>query len=342
MKVIFYNFTNNGTLETSTSDIGSYVHDYHLLQHHTSVRKFNVTKPMQLFETQTEHKFLNCNFITWNYRELHGLHIGLGNKMFIYAALYGLAKYNNKIPYIVEYNSELDKIFKITIQPQKMSEEPKVCQKSEYKCCSFDSSTLKLPCDKSVRIIGYRQSWKYFGHYIEEIKNEFQFVKKVEDKCIEKLSHIKISLQCYSNCITIGVHLRRGDFAAPTSMAFGYIPANKKYLRDAVNYFDKKFKNQTIVYILMGSEPKWNYFVSKNITDNKIFIEKNETASVDLCILTKCDHMIMSSGTFGWWGGFLNNGTVIYMKDQCKPKSDLCSQFELNDYINPDWHWIPL
>jgi galactoside 2-L-fucosyltransferase 1/2 len=55
----------------------------------------------------------------------------------------------------------------------------------------------------------------------------------------------------------------------------------------------------------------------------------------DLAIISSCNHVVMSVGTFGWWGSFLNmqGGHTIYYS---KPDSD----WE-NKKIIPDDHFPP-
>ena len=43
-------------------------------------------------------------------------------------------------------------------------------------------------------------------------------------------------------------------------------------------------------------------------TKNIVFFSEGEIE--DLCMLSLCDHYILSPSTYGWWGCFLNNSDV--------------------------------
>lgn len=278
----------------------------------------------------------NCNYITWSFNPS----MGLGNRMFIYASLFGLAKYNSKQPYISDFDFELNKIFQLTILPNKLQSEPHFTTREEN---GLDIGSFKLNCNQSVRLGGYRQSWKYFADFSQEIKKEFKFIAKIEEKCAGKLSNILKKYECKSiNCILIGAHMRRGDFTLQSKIEFGHQPATQLYLHQAVNYYDQMFHNYSVLYLLLGNDYEWNLNNSQNISNNRIVVLTPETPGVDLCILTKCNHTIISAGSYGWWAGFLTGRLVTYMKHQCRPGSPLCRELQLNDYINLEWKWIPL
>jgi galactoside 2-L-fucosyltransferase 1/2 len=50
--------------------------------------------------------------------------------------------------------------------------------------------------------------------------------------------------------------------------------------------------------------------------------------------------VIVTSGTFGWWGAWLSGGTTVYFKGYPRPESWLASQVSKNDYYPKGW--IPM
>ena len=59
---------------------------------------------------------------------------------------------------------------------------------------------------------------------------------------------------------------------------------------------------------------------------------------VDISILSLCNHTIITSGSFGWSGAWLANGTVVYLRDFPKPGSELYKNFFINNgYYLPNW-----
>jgi galactoside 2-L-fucosyltransferase 1/2 len=68
-----------------------------------------------------------------------------------------------------------------------------------------------------------------------------------------------------------------------------------------------------------------------------IVLSDNKRGEGDLAILTLCDDIIMTVGSFGWWAGWLAGGTTIYWKDYPKPHSDLAVHFNTVDYYPKNW-----
>ncbi|XP_052086627.1 uncharacterized protein LOC127723951 [Mytilus californianus] len=60
---------------------------------------------------------------------------------------------------------------------------------------------------------------------------------------------------------------------------------------------------------------------------------------VDMCVLSKCNHSIMTVGSFGWWAAWLANGTAIYYKNVAKHNSSFRNDFsaDMTDYFYPGW-----
>ncbi|ELU02435.1 hypothetical protein CAPTEDRAFT_40679, partial [Capitella teleta] len=63
-------------------------------------------------------------------------------------------------------------------------------------------------------------------------------------------------------------------------------------------------------------------------------------AIVDLCVLSSCNHSIITVGTFGWWGAYLAGGRVVYYKDYPLRHTFLSRHFAKRDFFLP--HWVGL
>ena len=136
------------------------------------------------------------------------------------------------------------------------------------------------------------------------------------------------------NTTLIGVHIRQGDFK--TLGHLGYSVASKQYIKHAIDYFKTKY-NCTFI-IATNGERDWIRKIFLTISNiHYHFI--NLSAYVDMAVLSSCENVITSSGTFSWWIGYLSKGTVLYYKDFPKKGSWLIkSQFEdMYDYFLPEW-----
>lgn len=209
----------------------------------------------------------------------------------------------------------------------------------------FIENSTWLPCDRNVTLQGFRQSYKYFDKYKSDIKSEFTFQENISKRCDKAFSdaihHLNANLS-HRNCFWVGAHMRRGDFVFDTYQHKGYIPAESEYLRRAIKYFENRFRKRygCIRFLILGNDRQWNYMNSPK-KYNVLVLDSN-TPEVDMCVLSRCNGTILSSGSFGWWGAYLADGPTTYMQNQCRPNSSLCSEIQIKDYINPDWDWTPL
>jgi galactoside 2-L-fucosyltransferase 1/2 len=71
-----------------------------------------------------------------------------------------------------------------------------------------------------------------------------------------------------------------------------------------------------------------------------IFLSTYTDPNIDLAILTMCDHTIITSGSFGWWAGWLAGGMVVYYKGFPKPNTSMGNCLNHSDYYLPNW--IPM
>lgn len=273
---------------------------------------------------------------------------GLGNRMWVYASFFGIAKTTNKIPLIFQKEDlfELHNFFKLS--PPRVFDMFDISKFATHNpdygsCCKFHKSLTEIPCGVNFRVYGFRQSWKYFADSNEEVRKEFQFVDDINEHCEEIIQDIVEKFNTTrQNSILVGAHMRRGDFLQGNFAGFGFVAATQVYLENAVVHFENRFNEseKTLIFVILGNDYEWNL---KNVPIRKnLVVIKPNNRTLDLCILSKCNHMIMSSGTYSWWAAFLSAGETTYMKDQCRPGSGLCNEMTFTDYINPAWNWVPL
>jgi len=75
--------------------------------------------------------------------------------------------------------------------------------------------------------------------------------------------------------------------------------------------------------------------------DIDLVYSNGSSIGFDLVLLSRCDAMIMTTGTFGWWAAWLGNyKTVIYYKNWPRPYSQLDGTMNRAEFFPP--HWIPI
>jgi len=158
------------------------------------------------------------------------------------------------------------------------------------------------------------------------------------------------------NFVRVAIHVRRGDVLNKAFSEHGFSVPNSSYFLRAMDYFTSKYER--VQFIAVSSDTNW---MKKHIvyrqTENKTALFQiinnsssirqvnvayavNHTAGQDMAIMTSCDHVIMSTGTFGWWAAWLANGTTIYYRKWPKNGSKLFKLFSRVDFYPPEW--IPM
>jgi hypothetical protein len=236
----------------------------------------------------------------------------LGNAMFQYAALKALCLEKNEICYLPhdidkrEFDGQICLLnyFKHTAVLSTQKEE-EAFNGISYRFKEEEDSYLNLPLP--VNLEGHPESELFFKKYKSEIKKEFEFINHIENISIQYIEDLR-KKQCKPVEI-VGIHVRRGD-------------RNNYYAWD-------KWYRVYIEYIVTNMFPEDKYiflcFTGGNTTPGNsnteeitwckenikidaplFFCDVNDTIK-DLAIMTKCDHMILSSrSTLAWWGAYLN------------------------------------
>jgi hypothetical protein len=233
----------------------------------------------------------------------------LGNQMFQFAALRGIAAHNNyswRVPpndqtRIHEYS--LFRLFNLySLKKQNIGYVPF----QTYKMPEVDGEdSVKFEFDEvffnnlpdNVNINGFFQSEKYFLNIRDEIKSDFSFKNK----------HLRF-VDPYSKALDdkfIALHVRRGDYLKH--------PHHHPVLSN--DYYSAA----------LDLLPKWPIVV---FTDDKAFVEqlsflRNRTYFVsnfvdfgnDLCLMTMASAVIAANSSFSWWGAWLSQTDLV-----CAPK----------------------
>uniref|UniRef100_A0A183FGY2 L-Fucosyltransferase n=1 Tax=Heligmosomoides polygyrus TaxID=6339 RepID=A0A183FGY2_HELPZ len=102
----------------------------------------------------------------------------------------------------------------------------------------------------------------------------------------------------------IGVHVRRGMDIEMNgrNIEHGHQAAPADYYKKAME-FAKGDREKVITFDthLMSAQKR------KEISDSgMIFFCPGVHREVDMAILAQCDALVLSTGTFSWWSGFLN------------------------------------
>lgn len=228
-----------------------------------------------------------------------GNHGHLGNQMFQYAALVGLAKkYDRKfcIPhkdvfgkaYYTELRSNIYDAF--NIKPyQGISSFPTV-NEGEF---HFNEALFNNFPKQDVNLLGYFQSEKWFAHAREEVKAEFSF--KEEFGGLAKTMREQLSGE------VIALHVRRTDYVN-----------NPNHDSIGMDYYEAALKEvpQDATVIVFTDDPEWAK-VQPQFPDERFFVSETGCAYTDMALISMCDYHIIANSTFSWWGAWLSESKKV-------------------------------
>ena len=268
----------------------------------------------------------------------------LGNQMFQYASALGIAHDKHGEACIItdedlieedELRSPKDDLINVCKGPFGICGRPDypftVVPETSY--AKYNMKPFMVPGSIEIETdmdVGFLQSYKYFDNIKSTIKKKFQFKGDVSRRVTRYMKKMK-----GNGYKVIGLHARRGDHLALGYMRFPPIG----YFDRARDYFRKKYGARRVRFIVATNNRSWakERFESN---DTEI-ISHSKSAPEDLAILSACDGVIMSLGTFGWWGGYLSGGPVVYYANEFN-MSHVVNKGNVrkSDYYPKDW--IPM
>ncbi len=228
----------------------------------------------------------------------------LGNQMFQYAALIGLAKkYNRKfcIPhekafggaYYTELRSSIYEAF--PIEPIKgLSRFPTVDEGQFH----FNEKLFNNFPKQNINLHGFFQSEKWFKHAEAEVREAFTFKPEYLEVAEEMRKQLSGEI--------IAIHVRRTDYLTnPNHEALG------------LDYYEKALAElpEEARAIVFTDDPEWAK-EQEIFPDERFFVSETDCAYTDMALMSMCDYHIISNSTFSWWGAWLSDSKqVIAPKD---------------------------
>lgn len=136
---------------------------------------------------------------------------------------------------------------------------------------------------------------------------------------------------------TVGIHVRRTDH-----LNSGYVNFPPwSYFAESIAYFKTRYTN--VQFHIGTDDPAW---VREHFLGDEYHLLTG-TPEEDLVALARCDSIILSVGTFGWWAAFLGphmrRGTVIYYRDEwnLQHRINMPNRVVTTDYYPPYWLAFP-
>lgn len=223
----------------------------------------------------------------------------LGNQMFQFASLKGIAR-NNGYEYCIppsengnEWSDhQLFVPFKLSnttqLNVQYIDLNRQMVAESDF---SFDENLFNN-CPDWVSLWGYFQSEKYFKHIENEIKKDFEFKDEILNSCNEMISQLNRP---------ISLHIRRTDYLTDSN----HRTLDLKYYKNALKQFDSDR-----IVLVFSDDSKW-CSSQELFESDRFLIAENNTNYVDLCLMTLCKDHIIANSSFSWWGAWLSGSEKV-------------------------------
>lgn len=257
----------------------------------------------------------------------------LGNQMFQYAALRGIAKnrgYNFCIPYhnevVVDYlgnklRIELFNCFLMSnvtqLNIQTIDQDRPTIVEDGF---NFNDSIFNDFPDW-VNLQGYFQTEKYFKNIEDEIRKDFTFKNEISFICKHKMSEVDRP---------IALHIRRGDFLINSA---NHNNLGLDYYEEALN----KFGSDRAV-IIFSDDPEWCKEQSL-FEDDRFLVSEGNDSYTDLCLMSLCTDFIIANSTFSWWGAWLSKSVnkVVCAPDPKQWFGSNNAHLDTSDIIPEEW-----
>ena len=273
----------------------------------------------------------------------------LGNQMFQYASLRGIAA-NNKLEFcippedtVTHANYGLFDCFKLPnvkhkalIGPQApmFAPHPDSLDEPGFE---FDEQLFNN-CPDNVNIDGYRQTEKYFKHIEDSIREDYQFKDEIYEPCKEYMDQFDGNIAL--------LHIRRGDnvgrpdwYPMPTITHYEYL-------------LEKYFPDQPI--LICSDDLDWvkgqssfsgdrfhlsetRIYYPDQVMNGKGTMETSLVPYYDLCMMTLCNGAIIANSSLSWWGAWLQKNRTQPVIAQDPWFGEKLSFNNLKDLIPEDW-----
>lgn len=232
----------------------------------------------------------------------------LGNQMFQYAALRGIAAnrgYDFIVPpkdYDHSANYGLFDCFKMNSVKQTGFINSKTVNETVH---SFNENLFN-ECPDNVNIEGFFQTEKYFENISDSIKEDFTFIDEYLEPCKEFVDQFDTS--------PIFLHIRRGD--ALTREQYHPVHSISYYewgleqfsedvpvvvLSDDISWCKKQKLFKTDRFYFNDEQEKYPY----KSMDGLGKMQNSLVPYIDLCLMTLCRGAIIANSSLSWWGAWL-------------------------------------
>lgn len=272
--------------------------------------------------------------------------------MFSLAVVVYVAQLTGRRPAVLDFNSRtaVDEVFDLGIRRfgdlcpcYVFDERGSLWYDRRVEELADDGSLGRKAHGRSILLAGYFQSWKYTRGVERRLRRHFAFRPEVRRFADEFLTGARPPGWLEGGYVRVGVHVRRGDVLDADKVNFGYTTPDARYFARAMRHFVDRFAR--VQFVVASNDVGWCRQNLENLASTTLRHRVNVTVvpprgspGQDLAVLASCRHVIMSTGSYGWWAAWLAGGTTVYYVDWPRNASGLAIHFRRADFFPP--HWI--
>ena len=257
--------------------------------------------------------------------------------MFEYASVMGIANHSNREVLFGRRMTTLQYIFpqlKLNVVDTKPKSWKTMRDDIHY---DFQEKFFNLPKENLV-IEGHLCSFHYFDNVSSWLYTDvFLPINPVLLSVVENFLWKVKQDYSYKNKGTVPktvcVHVRRGDKAS--LQHHGYRLPTSKDIINAMKYMKQKFKQ--VAFIVASDTKAWCH---EQLPRTNVYSSKLTLEFEDFVLMSSCDDIIMTVGTFGWWASWLTShrgGTVMYYTHPFVTSSELDKSLDRKDFFPAEW-----
>lgn len=258
-------------------------------------------------------------------RVILNLYGGIGNQLFqycfarAYAAMFGCDIYVNKTGFEwqgghgeflldgIAFNGMADRIIKGKLKAKVISG---LLRYAKHGINLYEKSTFILSAKKgfcstethrvlvdNLSELQTEKKWIFIDGYFQWPCIMDEMIKYFQKNVIYK-TQLNESNQDYLNkikgCESVCLHVRRGDYLKYPSL----MVCNLNYYMEAIRYVKQKVSMP--IFFVFSDDIEW---AKENIGGGQdfIYIVERNISSVELHLMSSCNHFIISNSTFSWW-----------------------------------------
>lgn len=191
----------------------------------------------------------------------------------------------------------------------------------------------------NIIVDGFRQTWKYFDkdHEITALRQLFTFTEKYELSSRQTLDRIHSLFPNIHQPIFVGVHIRKGDLTKPGPAKFGYQAADIRFYQSAMRRMTSVLNTSSSIFVAGSDSLVEAKQLFSNLSKTYNIAWLSGSAYEDFAALSKCNHTIISGGTYGFWAAWMANGKTIYFSQFARAGSQFEQEYNKQNFFLPSW-----